>query len=708
MKQKRKANKFFIIVLISIGVLVLILGMYQLPSQYNIPAARKFLSGIENSSLNWRFISKAFQSGSLAIGGKLTFRKNVAGIYTNMLVISVDNESILYYNTYPLDRNVWAKMLDYYNSLKDIPRQRSYAPSLMLFDIFFDKPSPRKESDKALIQSLKKYKRIVGDDFMLYDIQGLNLNKNIQSQEIKGKNRQIVLDEGLSYNSPEAAALRKFELNIKGDLGQLKPYFKIKSIMKEISENLTFAGAVNIEPNEPGEEIYRKNPLILSMKYYTEDNGTIKLTNVYYPSVILATAVKLLNADISNIILNKGLITIKNALYKNERIDFKIPVDNEYRLSINYKANPSSGYIKIIPVKYALNMGVPKNSIFLIGVIIPGATDNKWLSPMGSMYSVEHLGYSLGTIMNRDFIIEIPLWMNISYTILFTLLIGLLLSSGTRATIAALILSIIFPIILSFALFQFNIQIITLIPIITSIMVLILGEVYILLTEETEKRFIKSTFSKYVSPDLVNILVKNPEMLQLGGQDKEATVLFSDIRGFTTLSEGMAPKELISFLNIYLTKMTDIIMETKGTLDKYIGDAVVAFWGTPIDLEDHALKACQAGIKMIEALKVFNEEQTKLGYKPINIGIGLNTGSITVGNIGSEKKRNYTAIGDNMNLAEDLQDENKFYETNIIISQFTYEKVKEWAITRELDTIYIKGGKEPIKIYELLDITKWD
>ena len=170
----------------------------------------------------------------------------------------------------------------------------------------------------------------------------------------------------------------------------------------------------------------------------------------------------------------------------------------------------------------------------------------------------------------------------------------------------------------------------------------------------------------------------------------------------------MSAGELISFLNIYLTKMTDIVMETKGTLDKYIGDAVVAFWGTPIELKNHALNACRAAIKMMQSLKEFNEEQVKKGIKPINIGIGLNSGILTVGNIGSEKKKNYTAIGDKADLAEDLQDYNKIYHTNIIISENTYKKAAEWLVVRELDSIIVKESEKPLRIYELLDVTKGD
>jgi len=320
------------------------------------------------------------------------------------------------------------------------------------------------------------------------------------------------------------------------------------------------------------------------------------------------------------------------------------------------------------------------------------------------MFGIEHLGYALGTVMNRDFIYEIPEWVNIIYILLSSILIGFLISQGIKYTIIAGISSLIIPILLGFSLFFKNIQIITLLPLINNIIIIIFCEIFMLLTEEREKKFIKTTFSSYVNPELVDILIQNPEMLQLGGVEKDVTILFSDIRGFTTISEGMTPMDLINFLNIYLSRMTDILMETKGTLDKYIGDAVMGFWGAPIDLPDHALKACQASVKMIESLKEFNEEQTKRGYKAIDIGIGLNSGIVTVGNVGSEKRKNYTVIGDNVNLASRLEGVNKFYHTNIIISEFTYERVKDKVVAREVDLIRVKGKLKPVKIYELIDM----
>ena len=677
---------------------------------YDVLSIGRVLHNVEDKSISWRFISKAFQSGTFVQTRGAIHRNSAPGIYSKMNIFNLDDDSISYYKSYPIDRKVWARLLDKYNSSNPVYKKaHKFPPDLVLFDIFFDKPSPDSESDKALVKSLDSFVQPAGADFMLYPVTPPLHSSPGPGGTITDENDiQNILTNCLEIDSPDATALRKFEIHAKTSLSGYLYYLKVKSITEKIAQGLSFAGFVNIEPVEWGEDAYCKCPLVLPVGYYTMENGVMKLTNVYYPSIALSAAVKIAGAELSDVVLEKGRIIIKNARWNDVNGDFSIPVDDRYRLFVNYKATPSSGFINLLPLKYAENAQLPRGSIFLFGVYLSGISDNKWLSPMGDMFSTEHIGYSIGTIMNRDFLLETPWFLELLYMIIFTLSIGFLMTRGTSKAVAALLLAVIFPPVLGFALFRFNIVIITIIPVITGLIALVGGEIFIILTEQSEKRFIKSTFSKYVSPDLVNILVANPEKIELGGQDTEATVLFSDIRGFTTLSEGMQPKDLIGFLNLYLTRMTNIVMETKGTLDKYIGDAVVAFWGTPIELPDHALKACQAALKMMDSMHAFNEEQVKLGNRAINIGIGLNTGNITVGNLGSEKKRNYTAIGDNMDMAEDLQDENKFYMTNIIISQFTYEKVKEWAVVRELDSIYVKGASMPIKIYELMDLNKWD
>jgi len=209
----------------------------------------------------------------------------------------------------------------------------------------------------------------------------------------------------------------------------------------------------------------------------------------------------------------------------------------------------------------------------------------------------------------------------------------------------------------------------------------------------------KETFGKYVSPKVVDQLVDNPP--ELGGVDKQLSVMFSDIRGFTTLSENMTPQELVNHLNIYFTAMTDLILETGGTLDKYVGDAIMSFWGAPLPQEDHAIRACGCALRQIRKLREFNE--TWPPQKRINIGIGINSGIMTVGNMGSPVRMNYTLMGDNVNLGSRLEGTNKQYGTNIIISENTYDLVKEKFLCRELDNIRVKGKNKPVVIYELVD-----
>jgi adenylate cyclase len=198
----------------------------------------------------------------------------------------------------------------------------------------------------------------------------------------------------------------------------------------------------------------------------------------------------------------------------------------------------------------------------------------------------------------------------------------------------------------------------------------------------------------------VDEILQNPP--ELGGVDKELTVFFSDIRGFTTLSESLSPQELVNHLNQYLTAMTDLILDYKGTLDKYVGDEIMGFWGAPLPQPDHALMACKCAVKQIEVLQKMNA-----GWpveKRLSIGIGLNTGIMTVGNMGSIGRMNYTLMGDSVNLGARLEGTNKQYYTTIIISEFTYAQVKDKVIARELDNIRVKGKNKPVLIYELLDV----
>ncbi len=222
-------------------------------------------------------------------------------------------------------------------------------------------------------------------------------------------------------------------------------------------------------------------------------------------------------------------------------------------------------------------------------------------------------------------------------------------------------------------------------------------------SEEREKRRIRKSFSQYLSPGVISLIEKDPERyIRPGGEVSELTVMFSDIRGFTTLSEGMDPDDLVHLLNEYFSAMTDVLYKHLGTLDKYIGDAIMAFWGSPYPQKDHAYRACCCALEMVDRLAELNRAWTAHGRPEIANGIGLNTGPVNVGNIGSDKRLAWTVMGDNVNLASRLEGMTKEYRVRVIISEYTYAQVSEQFLAREVDKIRVKGKQQPVTIYELL------
>jgi len=225
---------------------------------------------------------------------------------------------------------------------------------------------------------------------------------------------------------------------------------------------------------------------------------------------------------------------------------------------------------------------------------------------------------------------------------------------------------------------------------------------YRYLTEERNKKELRQTFQKYVSPAIVEEILAHPDNIELGGRKENLTVFFSDVRGFTTISEKLDPKALSDLLNSYLTPMTEIVFKNRGTLDKYMGDAIMAFFGAPIHYNDHAKYACRCALQSLQKLHELQQEYEKKGLPSIDIGIGLNTGDVNVGNMGSKTVRSYTVMGDAVNLASRLEGINKQYGTRIIMSEFTHKEVKDNFVCREVDWVRVKGKVLPVKIYELM------
>lgn len=224
--------------------------------------------------------------------------------------------------------------------------------------------------------------------------------------------------------------------------------------------------------------------------------------------------------------------------------------------------------------------------------------------------------------------------------------------------------------------------------------------------EEREKRRIRKTFSQYLSPGVIALIEKDPEKyIRSGGEVQDLSVMFSDICGFTTISERLSPDDLVRLLNEYFDGMTQVLYRHEGTLDKYIGDAIMAFWGSPYPQKDHAYHACCCALEMMSRLAELNQQWIKRGNDPIEIGIGLNSGPANVGNMGSEQRLSWTAMGDNVNLASRLEGMTRLYRIPIVISDSTYHSVQGRFVTREIDKIRVKGKKHPVTIYELMGPT---
>jgi len=242
-------------------------------------------------------------------------------------------------------------------------------------------------------------------------------------------------------------------------------------------------------------------------------------------------------------------------------------------------------------------------------------------------------------------------------------------------------------------------------PIVTVVLVSLHINAVKFITELNQKLQIKKQFGTYLSPELVVQLQKQPELLSLGGKEVELSILFSDVRGFTAISEhyGRDVQGLTKIMNRYMTIMTKSLLENKGTVDKYIGDCIMAFWNAPVNNEQHAKDAVRTAFQMLKALKEFNNEVTAEGIPAFGMGLGINTDTVVVGNMGSDQRFDYTCLGDGVNLASRLEGQSKPYGVKIIIGPKTAEYVRDTYQTVELDLIAVKGKTEPARIFTVLE-----
>jgi adenylate cyclase len=343
----------------------------------------------------------------------------------------------------------------------------------------------------------------------------------------------------------------------------------------------------------------------------------------------------------------------------------------------------------------------------IIGRVDTGTTDYGANPFYGKYVNVGTHGVVLDTILSETFINPVSAWLYVLFMLIFVplfFLVSARLSPVPRFTtgIAVTVLIIVAVIVLlRFAGIFWGPEGIVL----AMLSAVIIREIISYAGSEKEKQFIRSAFSTYVSHDVVKEIIADPSRLQLGGTKRHMTAIFTDVKGFSTISEKLDPEALVSLLNRYLSAMSDAILAEKGTIDKYEGDAIIAFFGAPLDLEDHALRACISAITMKKIEGELNKTimEQNLSPYPIFTRIGINTGDMVAGNMGTENKMNYTIMGNAVNLASRLEGVNKQYGTAILVSEATVREAGDQLFTRKLDRVRVVGINEPVRLYELVD-----
>jgi adenylate cyclase len=385
-----------------------------------------------------------------------------------------------------------------------------------------------------------------------------------------------------------------------------------------------------------------------------------------------------------------------------------IPTDENGQMLINYlgpaKTFPHYSISDILARKTPA--GAFKDKIVLVGATAIGIYDLR-NTPFSAVYpGVEIHATVIDNILKNRFIHK-PKWTRV-YDGLAILILGCLIGfvtprlSALNAMAFSLVLLVIHYFLSQWLFSNYRLWMNMVYPLLTGVLVYTALTVYHYIAEERERKKIKGAFVQYVSGAVVEQMLKHPDKLKLGGEKRDISVIFSDIRGFTTISEGLTPEGLTHLLNEYLTAMTDVVFKYDGTLDKYMGDAVMAFYGAPLDQPDHPFRACNTALDWMEELRRLNVKWAQEGKKPLDIGVGINTGPMMVGNMGSNQRFDYTVMGDNVNLGSRLEGANKNYQTNIIISEFTYERVKDHFVCMELDSVKVKGKTLPVRIFQLV------
>lgn len=444
--------------------------------------------------------------------------------------------------------------------------------------------------------------------------------------------------------------------------------------------------------------------------------------NQFYESLALATA----RVAVDGKRIKPVFLTTADGLMESQKYDYGalagiavearpqalfIPVERGLTTLVTYRGagGPNGGAFRYVPAVDVIRGTYPHEKldgrIMLVGTTVPGLNDLR-ATPVNSIYpGVEIHANLIASILDDDFKSRPDFAQG--YDALQVALVGLLL--GLLLPMLGPLASMLLALGSAAALGGLNLWLYNgagmVLPLATSILLVLLLFISNLgwgyLFEYRNRKAIVNLFGEYVAPELVAEMAANPASYNMEGEIRELSVMFSDVRGFTTISESLQPNELREYINVYLTAMSEDIRGNRGTLDKYIGDAVMAFWGAPLDVPDHAARAVATALKMQQTTLQLNQEFTRRNWPPLKIGIGINSGQMRVGDMGSKIRRAYTVMGDAVNLSSRLEAITKVYGVGVLVGQATRLAAPQFAY-RELDRVRVKGKNEPVPIYEPL------
>ena len=610
--------------------------------------------------------------------------KNIYG-HDDVVLVIIDDKSIEKYR-WPWKRDLYIKVLKYFQEYAN--------PKVVVYDsIFTTLDYENSQADKRYFETLKNFDNLV---------EGVMFNTADYSDIQKGEEFDSLFTKKFG--------IKNIEVNT------YLPYLYRSVLISPIEfiNSVKNMGAITIVPGFLdgylsiffGDEVYRTQEFLtnykgviipsLAMKSFlvANKNPQIIIDNKFIQIPDLGYKLRYIQTPFQSIIPIKFYKQYKNkyAHIEYSAVDIMDSYDN---IKAGKKPIISPELFKDKYVVFGANVSVGN-----------GLNDIK-NTPLGVGYSGADLqATSLDNLVHNDFMKLIPNWLNLVITLLCMFFVYYTIR--THALVKAINYTfIIICLIFLFGCVSFYYCLIINIatPIVMSVITMILAYIHRYVIEAKTKEKVENAMGKYMSEDVMKDVIKNIDNLGLGGKKAVVTVLFSDIRGFTSMSEKMSAQEVSELLNEYFSAMEPIVTKYNGIINKFIGDAVMAVFGEPIQDNNHPINAVKCGYEMLKKVEELDVKWQKEGKPTIQIGIGINTGEVFVGNIGSEKRMEYTVIGDTVNLASRLESYNKTYQTHILISSSTYEASKEFIKTNKISDVEIRGKSEKIDIYEVIYLT---